>query len=227
MSSKDRAVKILFATDNFPPQNGGIARFSENICKQLGMRGHSVDVLTLTGKQECFHSEKKPYDIIHCELWKRLSSIPAIFKALALAKNRYDLFFLGSIVSTNALGVYLVSLFLKMPFVVLVHGFDMDYLKSKYFLDRYLLRLYFKKADLILVNSETTGQRAILNGVNSERIQILNPGVDIEQFQKKEPPSDLINNLGLKEKKIILTIARLVKRKGHKYVIEAINPPLL
>jgi len=214
----NKKMKILFMTDNFPPQTGGIARFSENICKQLGLRGHSVDVLSVVDHPRKSLLNKSNYRVFESKRHRSFASVPIILRTLLFIGNKYDILFMSSLMTTNALGVYILNRLFRVPFVLLLHGFDMNYLKSRYYFDRLLARLYLKRASLILVNSAATGRKAILNGASQAKIKILNPGIDTEFFSRKMRVGGRGSNGG----KIILTVARLVKRKGHKFVIEAL-----
>ncbi len=59
-------------------------------------------------------------------------------------------------------------------------------------------------------------------GIPEERIHKLTPGVDIKRFQPLAPSLELIDRYRLKGKKVLLTVARLVPRKGHQVVIRAL-----
>jgi len=215
-------MKILFLTNNFPPQSGGISRFAVNICRQLGARGNKVDVLSIVDRVSDIPQKDASYRIINCKRPAWFSSLPVILRTIILAKNRYDLFFMGDLQTTGVLGMYLVSRIFKVPYIILLHGFDMEYLKSRFFFDRFLARLYLKHAKLILVNSLATKQRAMSNGIVPSRIKVLNPGVDANYFKKKESVKSYQDKFKLNGKRVVLTVSRLVERKGHKYVIEAV-----
>jgi len=215
-------MRILVFTDNFPPQGGGISRFLVNICRELSLRGNEIDVLSIAERIGDIQQTKTPYRVFGCKKSAHFSSVPVFLKTLELVKNKYDLFFMGALQTTTLIGMYLIGHFFKIPYVVLLHGFDMDYFQSKFFFDRFFAGLYLKNARLIMVNSLATSQRAVANGADPSKIKVLNPGVDANFFRKRDDLKTYRDKHGLNGKKVILTVSRLVNRKGHRYVIEAL-----
>lgn len=225
--SKQRSfMKILFFTNNFTPQDGGVARFGANICRELCRRGHKVDVLSSVKKINRDLACNLPYVLFECKSKKfsRFASLPVIAKTLTMAKRKYDLFFMGTLITTSALGLYLISFFRGIPYVVLLNGYDISYLWSKYFWDRLMARLLLRGAGIILVNSNWMKQQVISKGFQDSKVKVLNPGVNTEFFVKSDNQKKLIvDENKFKSKNIILTVSRLVEIKGHKYVIEALS----
>ena len=86
-------------------------------------------------------------------------------------------------------------------------------------------------SDYIIAVSESIRQQCIdLYNVSPDKIITIRNGVRIEDFSKiskpreeklKEISAEL--NLDLKNKNILLCVARLDKQKGHKYLIEALS----
>ena len=74
----------------------------------------------------------------------------------------------------------------------------------------------FEKGDLFTANTEFTKQQAIKLGCPAEKIPILPMGLNLEMFKYK--PRRLDENVPVK----ILTIGRLVEKKGYPYALQAI-----
>lgn len=83
-----------------------------------------------------------------------------------------------------------------------------------------LLRKTFEKADLIVANSNYTRKMIMSLGTRSEKIHVIYPGVDTSRY-KNTRGDHTRGSLGFQDKLILLAVARLVKRKGIKYLIEA------
>ena len=78
-------------------------------------------------------------------------------------------------------------------------------------------RFLFKKGDLFTTNTAFTKMQIIKLGCPPERIRILPVGLEMKKFafvKKTMPPDKIVN---------ILTLGRLVEKKGHIYAIEAIK----
>ncbi len=58
-------------------------------------------------------------------------------------------------------------------------------------------------------------------GIQEEKINVVPEGVDLEKFNPNIDSSDIIEKYG-DGNKIVLTVSRLVKRKGHDMVIKAL-----
>jgi len=58
-------------------------------------------------------------------------------------------------------------------------------------------------------------------GTSLPRIEVLHPGVDLREFSPKGPNQRLVKELSLEGKKVILTVSRLVERKGQDVLIRA------
>jgi phosphatidylinositol alpha-1,6-mannosyltransferase len=60
-------------------------------------------------------------------------------------------------------------------------------------------------------------------GIDSRKIKVIPNGVDPERFYPKQVSGSLIAKYNLKDKFVLLTLARLEKRKGHDLVIRALG----
>lgn len=83
-----------------------------------------------------------------------------------------------------------------------------------------LLRRIFTETDLICANSEFTKKLIMSYGVSPDKVHVVYPGVNPDRYLDCQDDSAK-QRLGLKGSLVILTVARLVRRKGIKYLIEA------
>ena len=110
---------------------------------------------------------------------------------------------------------------LRLPFVVYAHGNEvLDAMRDDW--DGH--RLAFRSADCVLANSHFTADLLKQIGVESERIEIVHPGCDVTRFQPTSVSDDLRKALlgSHAQSKVILTVGRLVARKGHDVMIRAL-----
>ena len=102
----------------------------------------------------------------------------------------------------------------------LIHSKEINHEKSTLINKRMLKSL--NKANYIISNSEFTKKLAIKNGVQSDKIKVINPGCDypIEIDNKnKDIAKELYRNSFPK----IITVARLDKRKSHQNILMTIK----
>jgi phosphatidylinositol alpha-1,6-mannosyltransferase len=81
-----------------------------------------------------------------------------------------------------------------------------------------------RNADRILSNSDNTRDTLItLIGVKPERIQVIYPTVDESRFLPAPPDEDLRSLVGATgDKKLVLSVGRLMKRKGFDNIIRSL-----
>lgn len=83
-----------------------------------------------------------------------------------------------------------------------------------------LLRRIFTKTDLILANSEFTKKLIVSYGVPPNKVHVVYPGVNPNRYLNRRDDSAK-QKLGMNGSLVILTVGRLVRRKGIRYLIEA------
>jgi phosphatidylinositol alpha-1,6-mannosyltransferase len=103
---------------------------------------------------------------------------------------------------------------------VIAHG--MEVTKNGDRLRRRLgLKWVFGSADLAVAVSRYTRSRVLGFGVDPDHVRVLPCGVDPERFRRRD--SVLARErFGLGDRPIVLTLSRLVSRKGHDLVIRAL-----
>ena len=117
---------------------------------------------------------------------------------------------------------FIASLYTHIPFLVYAHGEEIQSgLTSRKF--KWLLPKIYDKAFAIVANSSNTNRLLQEIGVMPSKIHIIHPGVDAQQFIRGMNSSEVIKNrYNLCQKRILLTVGRLQRRKGHDMVIKAL-----
>jgi phosphatidylinositol alpha-1,6-mannosyltransferase len=104
--------------------------------------------------------------------------------------------------------------------VALTHGHEVWW--AKVFPFNLLLRRIGSTVDVLTYLGEFT-RKAISRGLNkkAQRAMVkIAPGIDVDHFIPNDA-TGLRNTLGLSDKKVIVSVGRLVHRKGQDYLIEA------
>lgn len=215
-------MKILLVCQEFPPITGGVSVFLQNICIQLSHLGHNVDVLTpfREGGQQMHMGQK--YRIYQYKNLRFLSSIVPFYHLLPLYfKKKYDLIFIGHFITTNVLGVLFLKKILGIPYVILSHGNDLHYSISNW-MDKPVAYQILSNASLILSNSSATAEQVRKKGY-SGTIEILHPGANVTKFRPKIETTEIVRRYNLEGRRVILSVSRLVARKGHDCVLHALS----
>ena len=209
--------KNLLITIDFPPQKGGVANYLANFSEYLS------NIIVLANEQpqaQSFDSHRK-FKIIRANLyyqyfWPRWLKIYFIAKKI-IAKDNID-----QLIISHILPIGYVALLLKKPFVVILHGYDLLNTQKNIW-KKFLAKLILSKAKYIIVNSQYTKTETLKLGNWEDKIRIVYPCPHITPAQMVEAEKQIIyNELDLYHKKILLSVGRVVERKGFDKVIMAL-----
>jgi phosphatidylinositol alpha-1,6-mannosyltransferase len=109
--------------------------------------------------------------------------------------------------------------------LVWVHGNDLLAIARLPVLGPRLARA-LREAERVVVLSSCVRDLVAAAGVDPARIRLLRHSIDAGRFGPAAPDAELVRRFGLAGKRVLLTIGRLVERKGVDLVIEAL-PRLL
>jgi len=107
------------------------------------------------------------------------------------------------------------------PYLVWVHGNDLLG-PCRYRVLRNVIRKSLLQAHAIVVNSSWTAGIVEALGIPPENIRIIAPYVDTEKFQPAPPCPKLLQRYQISDQKVIVTVCRLVERKGVDLTLKAI-----
>ncbi len=116
---------------------------------------------------------------------------------------------------------YGVRRMLGVPYVVWVHGEEVSVF-LRYGVKKRVMPLVFGAARGVIANSSFTRGRALAAGAPAERLHRVNPGVDAEAFVGPWDTRDLATRWDTLGKRVVLTVGRLCRRKGHDIVLRAL-----
>jgi phosphatidylinositol alpha-1,6-mannosyltransferase len=108
------------------------------------------------------------------------------------------------------------------PYLCYVHGEEMNIAASSREL-AWLARRVLARAELVIGNSRNT--ETILRRdwqLPSQRLRVLHPGVDTWRFSPAPRDSEVRARLGWTDRRVVLTVGRLQRRKGHDHLIRAL-----
>jgi phosphatidylinositol alpha-1,6-mannosyltransferase len=223
LPKKTSAVKsLLISSIYYPPDVGGISQYMSSMVSALG----PDRVCCLTGvRAQGDQQEQRPAASLYRRplAFAKPKYLQAVGWAAAVAeimvRERPQAVQLATLYE-GYLGLWM-RMWMRTPYVVYAHGNEvLDAMQSDWDGPRRALR----SADCVLANSRFTADLLRQAGVESERIEIVHPGCDVERFQPATVSYDLRKAiLGRHaQSKVILTVGRLVARKGHDVMIRAL-----
>lgn len=145
--------------------------------------------------------------------FKRFSTVRQIYTLIPFLGKKFDVIHCH-FGPNGIIGTDLKLLGIKGKILTSFHGYDVNNYPMTYGRDVY--RGLFAIGDFFTANTQFTKNQALELGGQDEKIEILHEGLDIDKFQfsKKEiEPGQRIN---------ILSVGRLVEKKGHRYALRAV-----
>jgi len=222
-----RPAALLMITTEFLPVRGGIGNYSFQVARNLASTSpQKVLVLTTRMKGAKEFDRHQQFAIYRAggDHLRYLKIVPLLLKLLILRRC----FNIQHILATSWIyaGIlgWLSNRLWGISYSLLVHGLEVAKYQGIPFIER-LMRAVLNRSSLIFAISHYTKACLEELGIDGERIKVVYGGVDPEAFRPGLDTSQLKKRYSLEDKRVILTVGRLVKRKGHALVIEAL--PLL
>lgn len=213
--------KIVLVAGVFPPGVGGMQNYYYNLSR------HTKHEMTVIAPEypdcEAF-DEGQPYKVVRGSFLRGeradVTSWGRLFRQVkrTLRKEEPEITVYGYVL-IGFIGL-LFKLFGGRRYMISAHGMDMLMFRRFMGLNQ-IVKLILRKADGVLVNSEFTRKLVEDYGVLPGRIGIVHPGVE-SLFEQKPEDEELRRQHGLEGKYVLLSVGRLVTRKGHDRVIEAL-----
>lgn len=225
-------MKILMLNNEFPPLGGGTGTVNQAILRHLSSSPDlEIDLITSSPKNiyeneafgkriDVFKIPVDRFDIHHASNKELiLYALRSFF--LGFRKHRekkYDLCLAWSAVPAGASALALKKI-LGLPYILRVSGPDIPGFEQRYnnlypFL-KPLIQAIWKNAGIVIAKCDAEA-KMIKDISPNIKINIIPNGVDTNQYFPGEPIPD---QGPLK----LLCVARLIKRKGQHYLIEAVK----
>ena len=228
---KPARTKVLVLTDSFLPHAGGSREYYNNIYLNLTRLGNTqVTLLTkkIAGWQD-FDRKASSESFRIRRMFKPLPSWklrelpkglgPLLHTLWHVVRERPNIIHSGDLYPQGVIALTLKKV-LGIPYVVYCHGEEIPQLDRFRYQPRVRDRIY-KNANAVIAASEFTRQNLLRLGVKDECIQKITPGVDSAKFKPGNSSIGLREKYGLEGKVVVLTVARLVPRKGHRLALKA------
>jgi phosphatidylinositol alpha-1,6-mannosyltransferase len=219
---------LLLALD-YPPEVGGIQRYGHELAAGLARRGVKIAVIASQQPGAAEFDAAQSFPTVRVAAPSKTAAATALVAGAerALAEN-----LLGEPVRAVLCGKWfpegaaclLLQRRRRLPYVLLAYGREIT-LTGGNLLKGLLQRQVARGAAGALVISEYTGEQVARRGVPRERIANILAGVNPEEFtDAPEKIAELREKLALREdEKVLLTVSRLVWRKGHAQVLKALH----
>lgn len=223
-------MKILVLSQIFPPAKGGSGRWLFELYRRL--TGFQVAVVAGHAPEEqAFDAAATlPIERINLQFasWgvSSLRSAAQYIRALfvlraVLARSRPDVIHCGKCLPEGLLAAA-IKRWKGVPFVCFVHGEELTLAETSRELRR-LNRAVLREAAMVVANSRHTKKMLVERwNVVADRIAVMHPGVDTSRFIPAVRDAAVRARLGWTDRRVVLTVGALQKRKGQDMMIRAL-----
>jgi phosphatidylinositol alpha-1,6-mannosyltransferase len=200
--------KSLLITLEYPPHIGGVSNYYYNLVSNLPKE--NISVLTNEKGQLLSKSLIFPW-------------LKAFFTLKSMIKEKtIDVLLVGQILPLGTVA-YLINRFYHVPYIVFTHAMDITW-PQKYPRKKWLMKLILNHAEKIITVSRYTKYEIykLIGGRGQRKIEVITPAPSIcANSYVNLDITDLKNKFS--QEKILLSVGRLVPRKGHDMVIRAMS----
>lgn len=234
-SSVPLAGKILLAVDAYLPWSGGSRVYYHNLYSRLAKRhDYEIDVLTSHAEGD----EQFDRQLVGSGLsviregerlpdWKYQRALAFMNKYFQISEQLKesppetlhcgDLF-------PQALAGYWLNRSRNIPYLVFVHGDEIAQTQGRR-LQPHVRNVIYRNANAVIAANTYAYNQLHKILCNEHRLHLLTPGVDQNEFYPGPSSQELLDQWDLAPGPVLLTVARLVPRKGHEIVLRSL--PLL
>ena len=218
---------VAIITGHFPPcKGGGIAEWALGIARELPKIGYQTSVYATNRKDRdlTVHKDESFSCVtMYGRNWHEFHKWYSMYYMWKILNKNPETIFIATTWGMAKSYSYLKKKYPLSKMIVVAHGLEVTRLKEGKELTTF--KNVVNDSDLILCVSKYTKNEIIdrVDGIETNHIKFLPNGVDINRFFPVENTSGFLNRYNIPENSnIILTLARIIRRKGHDTVIKCL-----
>ncbi len=197
--------RILICANSFPPQTGGLATYSSQLAQHLEKLKFNITVIAPAGPTHTAHEAEQLNNVL------RFSSKIDLYKKCLIEIPRADLVFIVQRGNYLTLAYY-INKILCRPYVVALHGHEVQSNKRKSIIKK------MNHASALVPGSAYTANHFKGLGVDPSLLNIINHGTTLIM----NTDLNVREKYMLDGKRVILTVARLIKHKGQDHLLKSL-----
>jgi len=216
-------MNILIVTGSYAPDTGGIAELVRGFAGGLAANGVVVHILAATPGASGFSLPSLPVSEFDLPKTGYLKRVRACRKAtLGLVTDIQFDRIVASSWSPYAVDAPLRAGGRELSLDILCYGMDLlEPRRSPWY--RLLMRRTLRRARLIIAISEFTASVARSAGAPDKRVVVMHPGVEPDRFVPGPRNAAILTRYEIApDAPIVLSVGRLVERKGFDTVLQAL-----
>jgi len=246
-------TKILFLSDNFPPEGNAPANRTCDHCKEWVNLGYDVTVITCApnfpkgkvfeGYKNKLYQEEEITGIKVIRVWSFITANEGTIKRiLDYCSFAFMAFIVGLfqksdvIIATSpqfftAVAGRWLSFWKRIPWVFEVRDLWPESIVAVGAMKRgvairffeWLEKRLYQSADRIVVVTDSFKQQIKNKGINPDKIFVFKNGANLEQYKPIEKDLELLQILGLENKKVFAYIGTHGMAHGLEFILNSVN----
>jgi len=210
--------KTLLLTHFFPPTVGGIEEYYRHVAEHVAP-SELVVLTQATAAAPASEGRVLRVDFFPGRLRPRW--LPWLWRfPRVLRQHRIEQLWLGHLSPLTPVAWWSARR-RGLRVLLSVHGADL-LVPGRSAFSRWIVRFILRHVDTVIANSEFLATELRTRGVADERIVIVPPGITLPTMPTADERTALRQRLGVQESWLLLTVGRLVKRKGIDRLIDAV-----
>jgi phosphatidylinositol alpha-1,6-mannosyltransferase len=218
-------MSILLITIDYPPIEGGISTLARQLAEDLARTGEEIVVVAPRVGNESFQSGPGPIRIHRFPFYRAgyLRFFPMSILCARLVLRHGIRKIVAMNVGYGGVFSFLFSKMRPVEYVLFAYGFEFLKFRRSFLVSR-IYRDIYRGAEKILAVSRHTAQALAAFGVESKRIEVSYPEIDAAAWEKPRNVDSVARKYGVEGKRLILSASRLIRRKGHRLLLESLPP---
>ena len=220
-------MNVAIITGHFPPmRGGGIAEWAFGIAKELPNLGYKTSVYARHRKDldlETHRDENFEIYPMYGRNWHEFHRFYSAYYMWKILRKNNDTIFIATTWEMAKPFNFLKKRFPKSKMIVVAHGLEITRIKSSSELK--VINNVISSSDIVLAVSRFTRDeiKNKLKDIDTSHVKFLPNGVDTNRFYQTEVEADFYNKYKIPQNSdLILTLARIIKRKAHDDVLRAL-----
>ena len=220
-------MNVAIITGHFPPmRGGGIAEWAFGIAKELPNLGYKTSVYARHRKDldlETHRDENFEIYPMYGRNWHEFHRFYSAYYMWKILRKNNDTIFIATTWEMAKPFNFLKKRFPKSKMIVVAHGLEITRIKSSSELK--VINNVISSSDIVLAVSRFTRDEITnkLKDIDTSHVKFLPNGVDTNRFYQAEVEADFYNKYKIPQNSdLILTLARIIKRKAHDDVLRAL-----
>jgi len=220
-------MKILIVSVDFPPHTDGVSTVSHELATRLADAGEEVIVIGPTAKGAGEYDSRQKFRVVRTPLYdlSYLRFIPIFFLMPFIIMRHRIKKVIAMNIAYGGIISYLFSKWLGFSYILWAYGYEFAKFQDNSLMRKLYLKIY-EKSEFVCAITNFVKERLESFGVNPEKIIIINPGTDPARYRPVQVSEDFRRRYNLDGKRVILSVGRLIERKGFDMTIMAMRDVL-